>query len=67
MAVWVYNFQNSMFRCKNMNGRLGTVFKILYFAVKNEWPFEYNCKILYFPVKKHWPFGYTHSTFFKNN
>ena len=35
-----------------MNGRLGTVFKILHFAAKNEWPFGYNCKIFYFPVKK---------------
>ena len=51
MAVW-YNFQNSIFRCKNMNSRLVAVFKILHFAVKNERPFGYNYKILYFPVKK---------------
>ena len=35
-----------------MNGRLGTVFKILHFALKSEWRFGYNCKISYFPVKK---------------
>ena len=29
-----YNFQNFVFRCKKANGRLGTVFKILHFAVK---------------------------------
>ena len=46
------SFQNFVFRCKKRNGRLGTVFKILHFAVKNELPFWYNCKILYFPVKK---------------
>ena len=46
------SFQNFVFRCKKTNGRLGTVFKILHFAVKNELPFWYNCKILYFPVKK---------------
>ena len=46
------SFQNFAFRCKKTNGRLGTVFKILHFAVKSEWPFWYNCKILYFPVKK---------------
>ena len=36
---------------KKTNGQVGRVFKILHFAVKNEWPFGYNCKILYFPVK----------------
>ena len=42
-----------------MNERLGTVFKILHFAVKNKWPFGYNCKISYFAVKKknEWPLG----------
>ena len=47
-----YSFQNFAFHCKKTNGRLGTGFKILHFAVRNEWPFGYNCKILYFPVKK---------------
>ena len=46
------SFQNFVFNCKKINGRLRTVFKILHFAVKNEWLFRYNCKILYFPVKK---------------
>ena len=46
------SFQNFVFRYKKTNGRLGTVFKILHFAVKNEQPFGCNCKILYFPVKE---------------
>ena len=50
-----------MFHCKKTNGRVGTVFKILHFAVKSEWPFGCTCKILYFPCKKNqWLFGCTH-------
>ena len=35
-----------------MNGRLGTVSKVLCFVVKSGWPIWYNFKILYFSVKK---------------
>ena len=31
-----YNFQNSGFRCKNMNARLVAVFKILCFVIKKQ-------------------------------
>ena len=34
-----YSLQIFVFRFKKVNGRLGTGFKILHYAVKNEWPF----------------------------
>ena len=46
------NSQISYFVVENMNCRLGTTLKILYFVVKNEWSFGYNCKILHLPIKE---------------
>ena len=37
-------------------GPLGTVVKILYFAVENGWPFGYNCKVSYSAIKKRMSF-----------
>ena len=45
------DFKNFVFPSQRANGRLGTVFQILYFAVKSRQPFGYNLKILYFAVK----------------
>ena len=54
-----YNFQNSILRYKNMNGRLVAVFKILCFVVKKRMTvWVQSSKICISLLKKKWLFGY---------
>ena len=53
----LYRFRFSLWEIRI--GRLGSSLKILYFVLKNEWPFGYKFQNFVLRYKKNeWPFGY---------